>query len=297
MITFAQIILSYVCPTFGTLLASLMFAAPVADLRTALIDVVYDRAQLNTNPWSWGLTNCLGWSLYGFMRKDPFVTAANVPGLILYVWMNSAAARLQYVEMAKEHTQKRRERGENDADLALMENDARRDDLSAAEPGSLLEAEEERLHVIVPQEKSLLQLLILWALVMVYCTWFTRQDPTEIVGLVVNLNLIVFYGAPLQTIREVLTTSNAQSIHGPSMVMTITNTTFWTMYGFAQRDYYIIVPNVAGLVLGLMQALLKLLYPSRRGEALLRPDESDHDGVIDQHETPEEELPPNRTMD
>jgi solute carrier family 50 (sugar transporter) len=270
----------------------IMFAAPVADLRTALIDIVYDRAQLNSIPWTFGQANCLGWTLYGFMRKDPFVTAANVPGLILYVWMNSAASRLQYVDMAKAHAQKRQGRRENDADSVLMENDAGRDDQSADPTSSLLESEEGL--VIVPQEKSLLQLLILWALVMVYCTWFTRQDPTEIVGLAVNLNLIVFYGAPLQTIREVLATSNAQSIHGPSMIMTITNTIFWTMYGFAQRDYYIVVPNVIGLFLGLLQASLKLLYPSHSGEALLQL-ESDH--RVDQREAPEEELPPDHSMD
>jgi solute carrier family 50 (sugar transporter) len=291
MITFAQIVVSYVCPTLGSILASIMFAAPVADLRAALITIAYDSQQLNTRPWTWGQSNCLGWTLYGFMRKDPFVTAANVPGLILYVWMNSAASRLQYVEMAKTHVQKRQGRLETDADSPLMESDAGLDDLSAAP--SLVESAEEGL-VIVPQEQSLLQLLILWAIVMVYCTWFTLKDPTEIVGTVVNLNLIVFYGAPLQTIREVLATSNAQSIHGPSMIMTITNTTFWALYGLAQRDYYIIVPNTVGLSLGLLQGLLKCMYPSRRGDAILQPES---DQRVHQHEAPEEELPPNRSMD
>lgn len=292
MIPLTEILFSYVCPTLGSLLASIMFAAPVADLRTCLIEIVSDGQHLNTRPWTWGLSNCLGWTLYGFMKKDPFVTAANVPGLILYCWMNSAASRLEYFEMAKEQARKRRERWEADADPAMLDSGSGGDELSVNDP-LFAEATENKL-VVVPQEQSLLRLLIAWVLVMVYCTWFTRHDPTEIVGLVVNLNLIVFYGAPLQTIQEVVTTSNAHSIHGPSMFMTILNTSFWTSYGLAQRDLYIIVPNVIGLSLGLLQGLLKFMYPTHRGESLLQVD-SFSEGHL--QEAPEEELPPTTQFD
>lgn len=293
MIPFTEMLFNYVCPTLGSLLASVMFAAPVADLRTCLIEIVSDGQQLNTRPWTWGLSNCLGWTLYGFMKKDPFVTAANVPGLILYVWMNSAAARLEYFEMTKDQVRKRQERWEADADNPMLDSASGDEEFSASD--ELFADTTEHKMVMVPQEQSLLQLLVVWVLVMVYCTWFTRHNPTEIVGMVVNLNLIVFYGAPLQTIRQVIATSNSQSIHGPSMVMTITNTTFWTLYGLTQRDLYIIVPNVMGLSLGILQALLKLFYPTHRGESLLQSDALRDENP--QNIAPEEELPPTRPLD
>jgi hypothetical protein len=47
----------------------------------------------------------------------------------------------------------------------------------------------------------------------------------------VNLNLIFFYGAPLQSIFQVIQTKQSNSIHLMTMYMSCLNCIFWTGYG------------------------------------------------------------------
>lgn len=114
---------------------------------------------------------------------------------------------------------------------------------------------------MAPQERSLLRVLCAWAAVIVWVGWFSSADPAVTVGIVVNANLIFFYGAPLQTVRTVISEGNCNSIHLPTMMMSCTNTSFWIAYGLVSHQFAIVVPNGIGLVLGILQALLCLLYP------------------------------------
>jgi solute carrier family 50 protein (sugar transporter) len=81
------------------------------------------------------------------------------------------------------------------------------------------------------------------------------------VGLAVNVNLVVYYAAPLNVMREVVQSKCSDSIHVPTMVLNWLNTSFWVAYGFAQRDFYIMIPNGCGLFLGLCQGCLCLVFP------------------------------------
>jgi uncharacterized protein with PQ loop repeat len=122
--------------------------------------------------------------------------------------------------------------------------------------------EEEDMSVMVPQERALLRVLIVWTVVIVYVGWISNYNPSPIVGFIVNLNLVVLYGAPLQTMHTVISTKNSASIHTLTMIMNWLNTSFWISYGIARHDAVIIVPNFLGLLLGLIQGVLKFLYPS-----------------------------------
>ena len=42
----------------------------------------------------------------------------------------------------------------------------------------------------------------------------------------------------------------------------MTNCGTWTIYGFAIGDIWVWGPNLAGFLLGVVQLLLKMLYPS-----------------------------------
>jgi len=234
--------------------ACLARAAPVRDLRQALIDG--SLGALNPFPWSFCAGNTLGWVVYGYYTRDPFVVAANLPGFVLSIWLCSGASKLQYLELTKRRLrQHEREQWDasspiDEAPDGIMLNDAARTQM-------------EDDMVMVPQERVLLRVLSAWAVVIVFAGWFSRYDPATIVGIVVNINLIVFYGAPLQTIQKVIETNNSESIHIPTMALNWTNTSFWIGYGVARQDVVIILPNVIGLSLGLMQGFLKFRYPSR----------------------------------
>jgi uncharacterized protein with PQ loop repeat len=188
------------------------------------------------------------------------VVAANLPGLILSIWLNSGASKLQYLELNENRNRRENHRDVWDASRPIED--------SMADDHEVLFTEAERkeqddVFVLVPQERMLLRILIIWAVVIVYVGWFSRYNPASIVGFVVNLNLVVLYGAPLETMRTVITSKNSESIHTPTMIMNWLNTSFWIAYGIARHDVVIILPNSIGLSLGLMQGLLKFLYPSR----------------------------------
>jgi len=239
MTEWTTIVLEYVCPSVGCILASVMFAAPVHDLREALHRGTI--GSLSPIPWAWMTGNCLGWCTYGYYTQDPFVLASNLPGLILSIWLNIGAAKLQYLERWEGY--QKRERESTTGHLEGQPLDLQ----------SLITA---------PQERLLLRILIGWAFVIVYVGWLNPLlSPRSIVGMVVNLNLVVFYGAPLTTIRAVLRDKLSDSIHIPTMVLTNSNTIFWLVYGVARLDPVIFVPNGLGLLLGIAMMVLCIVYP------------------------------------
>lgn len=48
--------------------------------------------------------------------------------------------------------------------------------------------------------------------------------------------------------------------------MNTANAVFWTAFGFGTWDWFIIVPNGLGAVLGGVQMVLRLIVPSKSGE-------------------------------
>jgi Sugar efflux transporter for intercellular exchange len=110
---------------------------------------------------------------------------------------------------------------------------------------------------------------------------FSAETQQSIVGTVNNLNLVFFYGAPLSTIRTVLATRNAASIHIPTMLTNTANGVFWTAYGFAVLDPYLIVPNGLGAVLGFIQMFLCVVF--RRVSSVAIEEEKNAAVVDEEH--------------
>lgn len=111
------------------------------------------------------------------------------------------------------------------------------------------------------QEKCMMSLILIWAIIFICIGFVWPDSPSYIVGILVNINLIFFFGAPLQLIGTVIRQNSSACIHIPSMLMNIINTSFWLVYGAAQANFVIVVPNFIGLLLGLAQGALCVLYP------------------------------------
>ena len=127
-------------------------------------------------------------------------------------------------------------------------------------------ANETRRFILVPQEALLLRILCLWVFVLVCVGWFglTIGHQTTTIGILVNINLLFFYGAPLQTIMKVVSEGSSESIHRPMMRMNWVNTSFWVLYGLvAKNDPVIYGPNAIGLLFGILQGILCCIYPAR----------------------------------
>ena len=90
----SEIVLIYVCPLMGCIIANIMFTAPLKDVRQAVRRGTL--GSLNPTPWAVMTGNCTGWIIYSFLIDNQFLYWANTPGLLLSFWLNFAAAKLQY---------------------------------------------------------------------------------------------------------------------------------------------------------------------------------------------------------
>lgn len=163
----------------------------------------------------------LGWVSYSFVTQNIFVLVSNLPGLILSVWLNIGAAKLQYLERyetfkslaGNDHSLRFEESNSNDNDetsgverdvSSSNSNDVQRNDFG-----------ELGLPIFTPHEHWVIVILMVWGLTLSSVVFIpmTNHERSDIIGIVVNLNLVVFYGAPLSTIIQVFKTRSSVSIH------------------------------------------------------------------------------------
>ena len=249
-----SIVFEYVCPVGGCFLASSVFAAPIHDLNQALSRG--SLGSLNTTPWAVMSGNCLGWCAYSYYTNDPFVLASNLPGLILSLWLNIGASKLQYLGQVRAfNLNEGLDENDNDDDEAIYRKKAFSQKLTSSQ-----------------QDQALFGILSLWAVVLVCVRWWNDLleqqgvsvwEPQSVIGLLVNINLVFFYAAPLQTMRTVLETKSSDSIHTSTVTRNVINAIFWMSYGLAREDLVIYGPNGVGLLLGLSQVALCCIYPKR----------------------------------
>ena len=272
---YSNIVTKYVCPGLGVILANVMFAAPVKSLMDALSKG--DLGDLNPVPWALMTGTCLGWTAYGFLKKDLFVLLANAPPLLLSVWLNAGAIKLQYLAMYQKHHHLQLPSSDGGVEmpklshLHIKEEEEEENNQMVEEEfvddfdtQDKLEPDMEKSSFISSQEKLLLLSLTIWLSLLSFMTMSSLQTAKMeiIVGLVVNVNLVFFYGAPLSTIQTVIATKNSISIHRTTLFMVNFNTFFWLIYGMAIMDFFIFIPNLCGFILGIIQVALCIKYPS-----------------------------------
>ena len=71
------------------------------------------------------------------------------------------------------------------------------------------------------------------------------------------------FASPLSTVSEVIRTQSAASIYAPLTFAQVANCGTWTMYGLGIGDSWVWGPNTAGLLLGIAQLGLKIVFPSK----------------------------------
>lgn len=292
-----DILFEYICPSLGCFIASLVFAAPIKSLNNALSKG--SLGNLNTRPWSVMTGNCLGWCSYAYHTKDPFVLAANLPGLILSFWLNIGAAKLQYlaqIDIIRQTCNTELSLSSSSLPLQKLPDDNYNkndfDDLNKNESIiinnnkdiSINHINQRRIRRIdndrnvscnsltsSPQDVLFLRVVTIWSIVIVCVGWLGLLHGYEqdIIGVLVNINLVFFYGAPLQTMKIVLETKSSDSIHSPTVTMNIINALFWISYGLARNDIIIYGPNGVGLLLGTIQGILCLVYPPKDNKKLM----------------------------
>ena len=126
----------------------------------------------------------------------------------------------------------------------------------------------------IPHEQLVMGMIVVWTVVVSSLGFYghyagtsgtsttTSTIPQQVVGYVVNVNLVFFYGAPLSAIAHVVRTKQSDTLHVPTMLTNTCNSIFWTVYAVAPQinDPFIYVPNGLGVILGVIQGLVWCVY-------------------------------------
>mmetsp|Transcript_38496 Transcript_38496/g.93309 ORF Transcript_38496/g.93309 Transcript_38496/m.93309 type:complete len:389 (+) Transcript_38496:147-1313(+) len=285
--SYDDIFFNYVAPFLGCLIASSLFAAPIKDLRLCLLNGKL--GPLNPIPWAFMTGNTFGWVTYGYLKNDPFLIASNMPGLILSLWLNIGASKLQYAEHMMMTTRKLMNDSQYQYHHQSSSSQKQKQQQQHLDPyersngssrstnrsnGSISfnindNSKNREIYrssnglIFTSQDVWFLRVVVSWAVVLIIVGWLgvPKQHGQLIVGIFVNTNLLVFYAAPLSTMWTCIETKTSNSIHTPTMILNCGNATFWSLYGIAQHDVVIWGPNALGLSLGVAQALLCIWYP------------------------------------
>jgi solute carrier family 50 protein (sugar transporter) len=280
MMLAGNIVLEYVCPALGILVANYMYSAPVRDVIKAV-----ERGHLgdlNPTPWAFMLGNCCGWATYAILIQILWIFLGCAPGLVLSVWLNMGAAKLQYegfrsTEMRKSFADFLEKSHQKDSQrLSVPSGGGDSEGIQEAQEeaegalqkltdfGKLVwEVTAQKKQAPAPHETITVVMVFIWlaTISLIGFADFPQSTKEYIVGCVVNVNLVFFYGAPLSTILTVLRTRNSASIHLLTMATNTANGVFWGAYGLAVLDPFVYVPNGLGTALGVVQIVLVLTLP------------------------------------
>eukprot|EP00559_Dactyliosolen_fragilissimus_P000480 CAMPEP_0184862490 /NCGR_PEP_ID=MMETSP0580-20130426/6946_1 /TAXON_ID=1118495 /ORGANISM="Dactyliosolen fragilissimus" /LENGTH=292 /DNA_ID=CAMNT_0027360381 /DNA_START=88 /DNA_END=963 /DNA_ORIENTATION=- len=275
------VLLEYVCPTLGAILGNIMFAAPVKDVRAAVKKGTL--GNLNPTPWAFMTGNCAGWVAYSYLTSNLFVFFGNAPALILSLWLNMCAVKLQYHENLVEIVSSKHDPTntnvnlnadpetnlETTTNITTYQNQKENEDITkhgrdkTSKTTSILHSLLE-----TTQQTKVMWMIFIWVIVISIVSLLPSLDANQkqfIIGIIVNVNLLFFYGAPLSTIHAVLSTRNSSSIHIPTAITNTANGTFWGAYGLSVWDPFIFVPNLLGALLGAFQIVFLCIFP--KGES------------------------------
>ena len=224
--------------------------------------------ELNPIPWIFMTGNAIGWIAYAFATHDFFVLAANGPGFIISLWLNKTASTL----LRKEEDAYQLISNENSDDTESPKSDTSSREASREEATEELETE--NTHVIslilagdyvylTSQEKGVLAIVSVWItyLVIIGISGLDHHERKTAIGVAVDVNLAIFFAAPLTTIFRVIESSDSSSIHLPTMYLNTLCAFFWLIYGLSMLDVFKIIPDGAGVIFGLCQFYLYKTYP------------------------------------
>jgi solute carrier family 50 protein (sugar transporter) len=252
-----------------------MFSAPFRDVKKAV--ELGHLGDLNPTPWAFMLGSCCGWVAYSILVQNLWIFFASAPGLVLSVWLNMGAAKLQYegfrsMEMRKSFSTYLEK---SSRQLSVPTGHSREAKETQQEEGTgplqkvtdfgkvVWEVTAQLKQAPAPHENITIVMVLIWLALISLISFadFSQSTKELIIGSVANLNLVFFYGAPLSTILTVLRTRNSVSIHIMTMATNTANGAFWTAYGLAVLDPFIYAPNGLGAALGVVQIFLVMTFP------------------------------------
>lgn len=99
---------------------------------------------------------------------------------------------------------------------------------------------------------------------LTYIKYYAGDYDTAVfhLGFVASGFTIAVYGSPLVTVTNVIRYKSTEFMTFSMCVATFVVSLLWTIYGQLVEDNFILVPNGIGVILGTVQLLLFVFYPS-----------------------------------
>lgn len=101
-------------------------------------------------------------------------------------------------------------------------------------------------------------------LLLTYIKYYTRDHDTAVLhlGFVASGFTIAVYGSPLVSVANVIRHKSTEFMTFSMSLAGFVVSSLWTIYGHLVQDKFITVPNGIGVILGSVQLLLFVIYPS-----------------------------------
>lgn len=210
------------CAQAAPLVSIALLAAPLPTIQS--VKQQQSVGALPLLPYSSMAVNCALWGSYGVLQQQIGLMVPNLLGLSLaFYYMTS------FLKIVKTNDK----------------NDAKAQRVNA----------KPQLVVV-----ATVLLTALWAIISPHYIRMPSINPA-IMGRAAVTGCMIMYASPLATLRTVLQTKSAGSIPLPFTLASVANCFLWSVTGIFQlQDFNIVVPNVTGLALGLVQVVLKLVY-------------------------------------
>jgi uncharacterized protein with PQ loop repeat len=97
-------------------------------------------------------------------------------------------------------------------------------------------------------------------------------DPLNvtIVGAFSIISSLLFYGAPLINMIEIVKSKDASSLYAPALLINGANCTLWFFYGLIGIEAVIVwLPNIIGLALLVVELIMCGIYPAVRHKTIV----------------------------
>lgn len=84
---------------------------------------------------------------------------------------------------------------------------------------------------------------------------------------------IIMYGSPLTAMKRVVTTRSVEYMPFWLSFFVFLNSGIWTLYAVIVKDWFLLVPNGTGFILGIVQLVLYAIYKRSKSSTRTNPDD------------------------
>jgi solute carrier family 50 protein (sugar transporter) len=224
--TVVDLIVQFIFPLFGTIICNILWLTPLP----VVLEARYTRYLGPLNPYPFVITafGNIGWTVYGCMRKDPFLFSSSFTGLVLGFYYT----------------------------IVCLTVIAKRD------------ANADFSNLYVGVETCLLCGILFWSIMgwIIAVGFSSYPDPfgeaTKMVGMICAFSSVAYYASPLTSLYEVVVKKDSSSLYLPLLVINLINSGLWFIYGLVGTgDPNLYIPNICSMTLASIQLFMRLTVP------------------------------------